>query len=205
MEEFQKQRRELSKEEVQDAQIGLLEWELEERDRQHGIDPLTGARRREVLIHELDRLLPIIRREKQEQRTGVEPLKEISLIFIDLDNFKKVNDTKGHLAGDNILKKVTELLKGALREKDILARYCGDEFTALLLNTGEEGAMITAEKLRAALDNDSELKSVGVTASFGVCSSNVSTAIDSENFIKHADETAYLAKRAGGNKVEVYA
>lgn len=205
MEEFPKPIRELSKEEVQDAQIGLLEWELEERDAQHGIDPLTGARRREVLVHELDRLIPLIRGEVMEHRIGNEAPQTVSLIFIDLDKFKQVNDTQGHPAGDRVLRKVSALLQGALREKDMLVRYGGDEFAALLPNTDERGAATVAEKLRAALHNDQELKDFGVTASLGVCSSGVSTAEDSETFIKHADEAAYMAKRAGGNRVEVYA
>ena len=196
--------RERSTEEIQDAQIGLLEWELEEREERYGMDHLTGARKREVLIQELDQSLQMIRGGIQEHREGVEPLKVASLIFIDLDKFKQVNDTKGHLVGDGVLKKVTGLLKGALREEDLLVRYGGDEFVVFLSHTDEKGAMIAAEKLRVALDNDSELKGFGVTASLGVCSVDASTATDSETFIKHADEAAYVAKRAGGNRVEVY-
>jgi len=215
MEGFPERKRELPKEEVQDAQIGLLEWELEERDRQHalelentneqhGIEPLTGTRRREVLLHELDQALKKVRGEIQEHREGVEPLEKISLVFIDLDKFKQVNDTRGHAAGDAVLITVAELLRKELREMDILARYGGDEFVVLLPNTDEKGAMIVAEKLRAALDNDPDLKEVGVTASFGVVSSTVSTADNPGDFIKHADEAAYISKRAGGNRVEVY-
>ena len=215
MEEFPKQRWELPKEEEQDAQIGLLEWELEERNKQHveeiegihtqhGIEPLTGTRRREVLKDELDRILPMIRGEMSEQRGSGESFKSVSLIFIDLDKFKQVNDTRGHLEGDKVLIKVAELLRDVIRGTDMLARYGGDEFAVLLPNTDENSAIIIAEKLRATLDTDVELKGFGVTASIGVCSSDVSTAEDTETFIKHADEASYVAKRAGGNRVEVY-
>lgn len=178
--------------------------EVGELHEHYGIDPLTGARTRAVLVKELNRLLPIVRGKMEEMREEVEPLKEIALIFIDLDKFKQVNDTHGHIMGDKVLTKVAELLKGSLRGEDVLSRYGGDEFAVLLPGMDERKAMVAAEKLRATLDDDSELKSFGVTASLGVCSTEVSTAIDSENFIKHADGAAYVAKRAGGNRVEVY-
>jgi diguanylate cyclase (GGDEF)-like protein len=108
------------------------------------------------------------------------------------------------VAGDKVLQKISKLLQGAVRGTDTLARYGGDEFVVLLPDTSEENALHIAEKLRAALADDPELKDFGVTGSFGVCSSDVSAADDSENFIKHADEAAYLSKRAGGNKVEAY-
>ena len=182
----------------QDAQLGLLEWEMEEREKQRGIDPLTGARRREVLVDMLDQSLKRIHEEGEHRKEG------ISLIFIDLDRFKQVNDTHGHLAGDKVLKRVAELFKNSVRATDVLARYGGDEFAVFLPDTSEEHAVGIAEKLRASLDNDTELKGFGVTASIGVCSSEVSTATDSERFIKHADGASYLAKRSGGNRVEVY-
>jgi diguanylate cyclase (GGDEF)-like protein len=185
-------------EEIQDAQIGLLEWELEERDTQHGIEPLTGARRREVLVRALDQSLKRIHGEGEHRGEG------ISLIFIDLDRFKQVNDTHGHLTGDKVLQKIAGLLQGAIRGTDMLARYGGDEFAVFLPNTNEEHALRIAEKLRAALADDPELKDLGITGSFGVCSSDVSTATDSKTFIKQADEATYLSKRAGGNKVEAY-
>ncbi len=196
--EFPRQKRELSKEEEQDAQIGLLEWEIEDREERHGTDPLTGARRREMLVHELDQSLGRIRSEGGHRKEG------ISIIFIDLDQFKQVNDTLGHSVGDKVLSKAAGLMRGQIRATDMLARYGGDEFVIFLPNTNEEHALIAAEKLRAALDNDEELKSLEVTASLGVCSSDVSDATDSVTFIKHADEAAYAAKQAGKNTVRVY-
>jgi diguanylate cyclase (GGDEF)-like protein len=197
--EFPRQKRELSKEEVQDAQIGLLEWELEDREERHGTDPLTGARRREVLIHELDQSLKRIHAEKGGHRK-----EGISIIFIDLDQFKQVNDALGHPAGDRVLKRAADLLRGPIRATDMLARYGGDEFVVFLPNTNEEHALIAAEKLRTALENDAELRNLGVTASLGVCSSDASEATDPETFIAHADEAALAAKRGGKNRVEVY-
>ena len=204
MEEFPKSRRELSKEEVQDAQIGLLEWELEDREERYGLDHLTGLKTLKVFEQELERSLKMIRGEMEEHRTGVEPLKEVSLVFIDLDHFKEVNDTLGHTAGDDVLKKAAEHMKSAVRGTDLLARYGGDEFIALLPNTSEKHAVIVAEKLRATLDSDPELKKLGVTASIGVSLTNTSDATDSKPLIERADAAAYAAKKAGRNRVEMY-
>ncbi|MFZ3044114.1 MAG: GGDEF domain-containing protein [Minisyncoccia bacterium] len=216
MEEFPKPKRELPKEEVQDAQIGLLEWELEERDKQHaaeleeqdrmhGIDHLTGAMTRKAFEARLAKTLESIRGngQNEEQRQGEKKIKEASLIFIDLDNFKPVNDTLGHLSGDQVLKKAASLLQGTLREEDILGRLGGDEFVVLLIDTDEKGATVAAEKLRAALDNDSDLKELNVTGSIGVCSSSASGAETSEELIKNADDAAYAAKHGGKNQVKV--
>ena len=160
-----------------------------------GIDPLTETGNRLTFDHELDQSLKMIRREI---------LKEISLIFIDLDHFKNVNDTQGHLAGDEVLKKVAGLLKSVLRETDILTRYGGDEFAVLLQNTDENGSKIIAEKLRATLENDEDLKGFGITASLGVCSTDVSNVVDSKTLTDRADTAAYASKERGRNQVSVY-
>ena len=204
MEEFPRPKKELSKEEAQDAQIGLLEWELEERDAQHGVDHLTGLKTRKTFERELDRPLKLIRGEVLEHRAGAEQIKEISLIFIDLDNFKRVNDILGHTAGDNALKKVAEILTGSVREADIVARFGGDEFYILLPRANEQIAMVVAEKVRANLDKNPKLKELGITASLGVCSVGASSATNSETLIHHADLAAKKAKQEGKNRVEAY-
>ena len=169
--------RKLGTEEVQDAQIGLLEWEIEERDRQQGIDHLTGASTRKVFEEELDQSLRLIRGEIKEKREGIEPLKEVSLISIDIDHFKRVNDTLGHPAGDEVLRKVSALLMGSVRESDTVARVGGEELMVLMRGANVSAAARLAEKLRAKIaelvfDEYPELK---VTASFGAVSSSDST------------------------------
>ena len=194
-------------EEERDLVLDRSEYLLEhikEQNEQHGIDHLTGVSSRKVFERDLRHALEILNGTKEEHRAGVEPLKEISVIFIDLDHFKQVNDTSGHAAGDEVLKKVAELMRNTLRESDVLARYGGDEFVVLLLRTGEEQARVVAEHLRASLDNDSRLKEFGVTASFGVCSSGALSTLDSETLITQADKAAYRAKQGGRNRVEVY-
>lgn len=180
----------------------VLKEQIAYLEKQLGIDFLTSASNRRTFENKLDQSLVMIREGTQEQRAGTEPLKEISLIFIDIDNFKQVNDTLGHLAGDAVLKKVTELLRSTLRETDMLSRYGGDEFTVLLSNTKEEHALMIAEKLRMKIESAAELKKLKVTASFGVCSSEKST--DMETLHEYVDRALYAAKHNGRNRVEVY-
>lgn len=208
--------RKLSTEEVQDAQIGLLEWELEEREKSHaekveelqstnGIDDLTGVARRWVFDEELERSLQMIRGEMKEQRAGAEPLKVVSLIFLDVDHFKRVNDELGHHAGDLVLKEVAAVLKHSVRDVDTVARWGGEEFAILLHGVDLQAAAQKAEELRAKIEGlrferHPELK---VTASFGVASS--STSEDAETLGRAADEALLQqAKKKGRNRVEIY-
>lgn len=187
-----------------EVHIEHLEGQMKTMEEEHGIDPLTGALRREVIEKEINRMLPLIRDEKKERRENADSYKEACLIFIDIDKFKNVNDTYGHAVGDVVLKEIVSLLKDTIRETDMLGRYGGDEFIAFLPNTSEKNAVEIANKLRTKIDENVRLRGYGVTGSFGVCSTDVSAADDAENFMKHADEAAYLAKEAGGNQVRVY-
>lgn len=182
---------------ARDKQVEYLETQV-------GVDFLTGTNSRLIFENELNQSIKIMSGEIKEHREGVEPLKEISLVFIDLDNFKQVNDTLGHPAGDGVLKKTAELFRHTLRGTDMLARYGGDEFVALLPGTTEENAIIVANKFKTALEDNPELKKLGITASMGVSSANASNGIDSETLIKYADNAAYQAKHSGRNRVEVY-
>jgi diguanylate cyclase (GGDEF)-like protein len=179
--------------------------QIEYLEKKAGIDYLTGVSNRAAFEAELGQAFEMLQGKIVEHREGAELLKEISLIFIDLDNFKQVNDTRGHTAGDEVLKKVVELLNGVLRESDMLARYGGDEFVALLPDTNEPGAMTTAEKLRTILENDPELKELEVSASFGVAWADASNATEPKILIEQADSAVYAAKQGGRNRVEVYA
>lgn len=199
---------------MQDNVIGLHEWDreitqkeknkLEQQVKNLEIDGLTGAHRREIFKSQFDKTFHLIRNKELEQREGFEAPKNASLICLDLDKFKLVNDTYGHPVGDEVLQRVAKKMKELLRVADTLARLGGDEFAVLLPNTSEGNAKIVAEKMRASIADDSWLKEHNVTVSLGVCSSEVSTAEDPETFMAHADGAAYVAKRAGGNRVEVY-
>ena len=188
---------------MQDLKSDMKDLHIEHLEEQHGIDHLTGVHTRKFFEAKLAQAFESIGRQGEELRHGAKAITEASLIFIDLDNFKTVNDTLGHAQGDEVLKRAAELLRSTLREEDVLGRYGGDEFVVLLLNANEESATVIAEKLRGALDNDPELKELRVTGSLGVCSSSASGAVSSEALINNADTAMYAAKNGGQNRVAV--
>jgi len=126
---------------------------------------------------------------------------KFSIIFFDLDHFKDVNDNYGHLVGDEVLERITEIVSKANRSADIFARYGGEEFIILTPETELSGALIHAERLRNDIANH-DFKSVGqVTSSFGVAEFNAEKD-DVETLLERADKALYLAKEYGRNRVE---
>jgi diguanylate cyclase (GGDEF)-like protein len=122
----------------------------------------------------------------------------MALFIIDVDHFKAVNDTLGHLAGDSILIQVADLLKGSLRKSDFPARYGGDEFTVIAPDTNTEQSQKLAEKLRKrVLAHDFNTGSIPVTISVGYTIYRPGETLDS--FIRRADLALYDAKQAGRN------
>jgi len=126
--------------------------------------------------------------------------KKFSLIFCDIDHFKKINDTYGHDAGDMVLKKVASILKKNLRKNDIIGRWGGEEFLILLPETELENAKKVAEKLRKTIEKENFNIPQQVTCSFGISEHQENE--DIESTIKRADELLYKAKNGGRNKVE---
>jgi two-component system cell cycle response regulator len=131
----------------------------------------------------------------------------MSLLLIDLDHFKQVNDTHGHLAGDDVLIEVAALLQRVVRAVDIVARYGGEEFVVVLPETGAAGAEAFAERLRELIEEQCFVESRGVpirlTTSIGV-SSFPSFGVDSvEDLLANADQALYRAKSEGRNRVRV--
>lgn len=189
-----------------DAQKVLTEWELEDREKRHadelGIEEKTGLHTYTYLMAKLENALNSVRVGKvKDERAN---LHDVSLICIDIDNFKQVNDTFGHLAGDEVLQKVANLLKHSVREGDVVARPGGDELVIMLKGPGAKVAMLHAEDLRtkiAALAFDASSK-LRVTASFGVSATNGTT--DAKELYAEADKALYAAKNAGRNQVAVY-
>ncbi len=129
---------------------------------------------------------------------------DFSLIFFDLDHFKKINDQYGHDAGDFVLKEIVVLIRSnQLRPKDVFARYGGEEFVILLANTPVQAAAELAEKIRASVETHAfvyEGKRLPVTTSIGVA--DVASGIESaQTLIKQADKALYSAKSGGRNRV----
>jgi diguanylate cyclase (GGDEF)-like protein len=144
-----------------------------------------------------------LRREtKRASRSG----RPLSLLFIDLDGFKEVNDTHGHLSGSRTLVEVATIMRGCARETDIVARFGGDEFSLVLPDTGSEGAMAVASRIRERLSKwrflASQGLSVHLTASIGVATLP-DVAASAEELIRAADQAMYRVKAGGKDGVHV--
>ena len=127
----------------------------------------------------------------------------VSLVLIDIDDFKLVNDTFGHLAGDYVLREVAELLQKSMRKSDTTARYGGEEFAILLPETPQEGAFILAERLRdklASMTFNYGEQTIFATMSIGIAEYSPKTDSSNADLIKKADRALYRAKESGRNQ-----
>ena len=131
----------------------------------------------------------------------------LALIFLDIDHFKKINDTHGHPAGDFVLSELSQLMAGLLRTEDVLARFGGEEFTVLCRGSDQKGALVVAERLRASVEQRKFTfggKDIPVTISLGIASIPDSGVEDHAGFLAAADKALYEAKRTGRNRVCVH-
>jgi two-component system, cell cycle response regulator len=129
----------------------------------------------------------------------------LSLVMFDLDHFKKVNDTYGHMAGDHVLKTVASIVRSRIRQGDVLARYGGEEFALLLRETPKGTAAQLAEEIRVAIANSEvtfEDRIIPVTVSMGVAEATPDLRTPHQ-LVKVADARLYDAKREGRNRVAV--
>jgi len=145
----------------------------------------------------------VLRREsKRASRSG----RPLSLLFMDLDGFKGVNDTHGHLAGSKALVEAAAIIRGSARETDVAARFGGDEFSVILPDTGREGAVSVAERIRERINACEFLSSDGLsihlTASIGVATLP-DVAASAEELLKAADVAMYRVKDAGKNGIHI--
>jgi diguanylate cyclase (GGDEF)-like protein len=130
---------------------------------------------------------------------------DLSVIIFDLDNFKNVNDTHGHLVGDKVLRQLSELVRSEIRNHDIFARYGGEEFILMLPQTPTQGAFQVSEKIRKRIESVS-LGGLGrgqVTVSMGIATFKADAVNDGKDLISFADSALYRAKLAGKNRVEI--
>ncbi len=126
-----------------------------------------------------------------------------TIMILDIDHFKKINDTYGHLAGDYVLKELAKIIKNVIRKSDICGRFGGEEFVIILPNTKISGAMKLAERLRKEIENHPFTfgeKQIKVTVSIGITSVGINDSY--ESLLSRADEALYEAKKKGRNKVE---
>lgn len=170
-----------------------LAWSFEEVDRQSRTDALTGLHNRMHFAEELQRRL--------SDAGWHAPL---SLVLVDVDHFKKVNDSWGHEAGDAVLKHVAKILQDGVRSGDVCARYGGEEMAMLMAQTDNARAAEVAERLRAGLESTVIRHGgaeISVTASFGVAT-YPETVRAKDQLFPSADQALYAAKHDGRNRVK---
>lgn len=159
------------------------------------VDATTGLRNRRWLDMAFER--QIMRTISQRQ--------PVALLMIDLDDFKDVNDSRGHVAGDAVLRRVAQQLADALRPQDLVARYGGDEFAVLLPNLDANKAVVIAERLRQLVSTvageATQANQAGVTISIGVATAREETTLAA--MIASADAALYRAKQSGRNRVSL--
>jgi diguanylate cyclase (GGDEF)-like protein len=168
----------------------------EQMQRLAAIDPLTGL---------LNRRYGMIRL-REEYSKAVRSEGSLGIVMFDIDHFKKVNDTYGHLAGDRVLIHISRLVKPILREGDVLMRYGGEEFCAILPGASSDDCLKMAERIRFAVQ-ESQVSyteyEIKVTLSLGITSYPENDIAHEQELISAADEALYISKESGRNKSSV--
>ncbi|MFA5383849.1 MAG: GGDEF domain-containing protein [Eubacteriales bacterium] len=156
--------------------------QIKELQRQACIDILTGLYNRKYF---------------NEKLSGVKAKGLFSLLLIDIDNFKRINDTFGHMAGDMVLQQFAEILRFCTRKNDLVARWGGEEFTVILFQTEPEETLIIADRIRL-IANNRDFSYAGstfkISVSIGVASIKEGSVIGQDQIIKIADQALYKAK-----------
>ncbi|GAB7125864.1 diguanylate cyclase [Silvimonas sp. JCM 19000] len=184
---------------VTDAAVyqSMLKQAMAKLEESSSRDGLTGVYNRRFtearLIDEIGRV----------ERYHHEPF---SVVLLDLDHFKQVNDTYGHLGGDEVLRVVADRVRGVLRDTDVFGRYGGEEFLLMLPQTNREGAMVVAERIRYAIGNETVQfgeSEIRITSSLGVAVYQPGLQ-NLEQVKQQADEALYASKRSGRNRVTFF-
>lgn len=169
----------------------------EELKRIANTDPLTGIANRRVFFEKSEDELKRIKRGRGE----------FSMLLLDIDHFKKINDSYGHDVGDFVLIEVTKVIKACLREIDVPARLGGEEFGVFLPETNAQGAFHVAERVRSAIAKHTFMadakqnRPIGCTVSIGITTARFDEDADATRMYKMADTRLYIAKNSGRNQV----
>jgi diguanylate cyclase (GGDEF)-like protein len=161
-------------------------------ERMAAMDPLTHAYNRRKFSELLDQEIKRVERND----------KSFSMVMLDIDHFKKINDTHGHDAGDYVLKRMTNLIRENIRDVDILSRYGGEEFVIILPERNLKVAIAVAERIRKVIESACFDKVGQITISAGV--SDFMQGDSRESVFKKADKALYIAKNGGRNRVSVH-
>jgi diguanylate cyclase (GGDEF)-like protein len=162
---------------------------------QIGTDALTACLNRRALESRLKAEWRLAKRRPESQ---------VALLAVDVDHFKQINDTRGHPVGDIVLQQVAGIMKATARETDAVARFGGDEFVLLLIDTGWQGALTFAERLRRRVDDftfGAPGTPMSITVSVGVALAKGTDATTPEDLLREADRALYKAKQQGRNRV----
>jgi diguanylate cyclase (GGDEF)-like protein len=171
--------------------LALANMALREKLRNQALrDPLTGLYNRRYMEDTLQRFVRLAERENRE----------ISLLMIDLDHFKRLNDERGHAFGDQVLRETAVVLVSSLRETDVVCRYGGEEIVVIMPDCPPERAVDKAEHLRLSISELSNSHGASITASFGVASVP-HTSQTLPDVLAAADAALYKAKQNGRNQV----
>ena len=160
-------------------------------------DCLTKLYNRATFMQFLDK-------ELKEQKTNNS---DLCFIMIDIDKFKEINDSYGHLAGDIVLKEISNILTTSVREKDIVSRYGGDEFNLILPLANKKDALLICERIRQKIENfnfNIGPKTINITISVGLFVKKANDNITYNDILRKADQELYSAKSKGRNRIEVY-
>jgi diguanylate cyclase (GGDEF)-like protein len=173
-------------------QVTKLQSDLQKYKTESVTDHLTGLYNRKYLDLKLEEEI------ERFKRHGA----PFSIVMVDIDHFKNINDTHGHLVGDQVLKHLAGLIRGNIRKTDFGFRYGGEEFLIMLVNADSRNATHVSEQIRKKLETTNfslKNKEFNVTASFGIA--QFKKEEDAESAIKRADDNLYKAKQTGRNKI----
>lgn len=182
------------------AEASLLD-KYKDKATQSITDALTGLFNRNYFTQYLESQM-----KTHESFPDEAPQKSMSVIMMDIDFFKKINDVYGHQAGDHVLKLTSDLMKKSFRKTDVVTRYGGEEFLAILPGTDFKGAAIAADKLRASVESnvfEFEGTKIPVTISIGVAQINLGNETG-DQAVARADAALYSSKHNGRNQVSIH-
>lgn len=184
----------------------ILLFRFYEGTRSRAYQQLAAKNSKIKLMAETDKLTGLYNREKLDSKLAemlssvLNQEKEVTVIILDIDHFKLVNDNFGHLVGDKVLTTFAERLRNKMRKGDLLARWGGEEFVVVLSNTDLEAGILQAERLRADIANQS-IEGISLTISLGLTQNQAKDS--AETLLSRADQALYQAKKSGRNRVEV--
>lgn len=186
-------------EEIQKLKQKLYRKDLEIKELKSLVtkDPLTGFLNRRGFEEEVSRLVKdvVFVKESPDARKHFY-IDSISVLFFDIDNFKKINDTYGHKTGDQILQQVSQIIRQKVRSIDFICRWGGEELVAVLIGSHEEDAFRKAEEIRKAIKSRIKINDQKVTVSVGVA--ELKNELGFDGLIKLADKAMYIAKHERG-------